>query len=344
VSNADTKADVARGDHEDAPPLSGSRQIGHFIKWKGAKRHTALLHEAGYLLLGLASLATVTGLYFWLDVPLVAAAFTYLIVLVLLSLVSNFSSLIVLSFIGVCCLSYFFAPPIYSFRVDYSHDLITISAFVMTSFVVNFLVTRVRVEQRERKRAEQALRESEYELRQIIETVPSLLWSAGPAGEPTYANQRILEYTGVRLEDFKNRSWQRFLHPDDLPETEKAFSHAIQAGTSYEAVHRLRRAVDGEYRWHHTRGEPLRDRLGRIVQWYGLSVDIDEGKNAEDRLRRSEAYLAEAQRLSHTGSAAYNETEILYWSDEASRTWGFDPLLGIPSPAKRFGNGSIQTT
>ena len=75
--------------------------------WKRAKRSTALLHEAGYFLLGLVSLVTVTGLYFWLDVPLVAAAFTYLVVLVLLSLVSNLSSLIVLSFIGVCCLSYF---------------------------------------------------------------------------------------------------------------------------------------------------------------------------------------------------------------------------------------------
>jgi len=93
VSNADAKADVARGDHEDVPPLSSSSQIGHFIKWKRAKRHTALLHEAGYLLLGLISLATVTGLYFWLAVPLVAAAFTYLVVLVLLSLVSNLSSL-----------------------------------------------------------------------------------------------------------------------------------------------------------------------------------------------------------------------------------------------------------
>ena len=197
MSNADTKADLARGDREDVPPLSSSSQIGHSIKWKRAKRPTALLREAGYLLLGLVSLATVTGLYFWLDAPLVAAAFTYLVVLVLLSLVSNFSSLIVLSFIGVGCLNYFFAPPIYSFRVDYPQDLITISAFVITSFVVNFLVTRVRAEQRdhmrtcetlrdanqrlevtnkalrietvERKRAEQALRESEYKLRQIIE-------------------------------------------------------------------------------------------------------------------------------------------------------------------------------
>ncbi|MFY9952160.1 MAG: hypothetical protein WAK54_02820, partial [Bradyrhizobium sp.] len=88
---------MARGDHEDVPPLSSSSQTGHFIKWKRAKRPTALLREAGYFLLGLVSLATVTGLYFWLDVPLVAAAFTYLVVLVLLSLVSNLSFLIVLS-------------------------------------------------------------------------------------------------------------------------------------------------------------------------------------------------------------------------------------------------------
>jgi len=132
--------------------------------WKRAKRHTALLHEAGYLLLGLVSLATATGLYFLLDVPLVAAAFTYLVVLVLLSLVSNLSSLIVLSFIGVSCLSYFFAPPIYSFRVDYPQDLITISAFVITSFVVNLLVTRVRAEQRDHMRTCETLRDANQRL------------------------------------------------------------------------------------------------------------------------------------------------------------------------------------
>src|ERR1700755_442202 len=122
--------------------------------WERAKRPTALLREVGYLLLGLVSLATVTGLYFWLDVPLVAVAFTYLMVLVLLSLVSNLWSLIVLSFIGGCCLNYFFTPPIFSFRVDYAQDLITISAFVISSFVANFLVTRVRGEQRDHRRSE----------------------------------------------------------------------------------------------------------------------------------------------------------------------------------------------
>jgi PAS domain S-box-containing protein len=178
--------------------------------------------------------------------------------------------------------------------------------------------------------AEQALRESEYKLRQIIDTVPSLLWSAGPDGEPTHVSQRLLDYSGMRLEDFQ-RGWEAFVHPADFSKTAKAFYHAIQTGTSYRAVHRLRRAADGEYRWHHARSEPLRDREGRIVQWYGLSVDIDESKKAEDRLRRSEAYLAEAQRLTHTGTAVYNETEIPYWSEEAARIFGFDPLHGIPS-------------
>ena len=177
MSNADTKARVAQGDLEGVTPLWSSSQTDHFIKWKRAKRHTALLHEAGYLLVGLVLLATVTGLYFWLDVPLVAAAFTYLVVLVLLSLVSNLSSLIVLSFIGVGCLSYFFAPPIYSFRVDYSQDLITISAFMITSFVVNFLVRRIRIEQRELMRAQEALRESERSARSAIDGMPVTLRS-----------------------------------------------------------------------------------------------------------------------------------------------------------------------
>ena len=179
-------------------------------------------------------------------------------------------------------------------------------------------------------RAEAALQESEYKLRQIVEAVPGLVWSTGPDGEANYVNQRLLDYTGTRHEDFKNRKWGRFLHPEDVPEFVKGVDHAIQTGTSFESVHRLRR-WNGEYRWHHGRIEPLRDPEGRIIQWYGLSVDIDEGKKAEDRLRRSEAHLAEAQRLSRTGSSVYSETAILYWSEEAFRIWGFDPVQGLPS-------------
>ena len=156
----------------------------------------------------------------------------------------------------------------------------------------------------ERKCAEEALRESEYKLSQIIDTVPTFLWSADPAGEPTHINQHMSDYSGMRFEDFKHGGWEAFVHPSDFPETAKAFYHAIQTGTSYQDVMRLRRA-DGEFRWYHVRSEPLRDRQGCIIQWYGLSVDIDEAKKAEDRLRRSESYLAEAQlQLAHANRVA----------------------------------------
>ena len=179
----------------------------------------------------------------------------------------------------------------------------------------------------ELKCTEQALRESEYKLRQITETVPGLVWSNGADGEPTHINQRMLDYSGMRFEDFKLRGWEAFVHPTDFPETAEAFYHAIQTGTSYEGVMRLRRA-DGEFRWHHARCEPLRDRQGRIIQWYGLSVDIDERKKAEDRLRRSEAYLAEAQRQSHTGSFGWTPSVgELHWSDETFRILEYDPSI-----------------
>ena len=129
----------------------------------------------------------------------------------------------------------------------------------------------------DRRKAEDALRESEYNLRQIIDTVPGLIWSTGPDGEPTHVSQRLLDYSGMRFEDFKQVGWKAFVHPDDFPQTSKAYDQAIQSGTSYHGVLRLRRA-DGEFRWHHARCEPLRDRQGRIIQWYGLSVDIDEAQ------------------------------------------------------------------
>jgi PAS domain S-box-containing protein len=123
-----------------------------------------------------------------------------------------------------------------------------------------------------------------------------MLWSTSPTGEPTHNSQRLLEYVGASHEEFVNRGWLSFLHPDDREESAKAFFRAIETGESYNVIHRVRRA-DGEYRWHQTRGEPLRDPDGKIIQWYGLSIDIDEQKRAEDHLRDTRIKLSGASRI-----------------------------------------------
>jgi C4-dicarboxylate-specific signal transduction histidine kinase len=105
------------------------------------------------------------------------------------------------------------------------------------------------------------------------------------------------------FEDFKHRGWEAFVHPADFPGTAKAFYHAIQTGTSYQGVMRLRRA-DGEFRWHHARCEPLRDRQGRIIQWYGLSVDIEDRTRALAQLEQMQSDFAHINRVSMMGELA----------------------------------------
>src|SRR6202030_3754803 len=94
------------------------------------------------------------------------------------------------------------------------------------------------------------------------------------------------------------------------------FTRAIQTGEPYESEHRLRRA-DGEYRWFHTRGLALRDKEGRIVRWYLLPINVDDRKRAEEALQKSEGYLAEAQKLTQTGSwaAQVSLKENVHWSN-----------------------------
>jgi PAS domain S-box-containing protein len=146
------------------------------------------------------------------------------------------------------------------------------------------------------KEAESALQGREHQLLHIIDTVPSMLWATSPTGEPTHVSRRLREYSGSGLEEFLNLGWEKFVHPDDFEDTARAFFKSMQTGEPYSIVHRLRRA-DGEYRWHHAMGEPLREPDGKIIQWYGLTVDIDERKKAEDRLRETRAKLNKASRI-----------------------------------------------
>ena len=189
----------------------------------------------------------------------------------------------------------------------------------------------------ERKRAEEALRNSEYKLRQIVEAVPVVVWSAAPTGRLTHVNRRLLDYSGMRFDEFMRRGWEEtYMHPADMNDASERYRRSIESGTSYEVVLRLRRA-DGEFRWHRTFCEPLRDQEGRIIQWYGLSIDIDEAKKAEDQLRRSEAFLAEGQRLSLTGTLSWRiDADEIRWSEELYRIFEFE--LGTPITLERIGS------
>jgi PAS domain S-box-containing protein len=146
------------------------------------------------------------------------------------------------------------------------------------------------------KETESALRAREHELVNIIETIPSMLWSLWPNGEPSHLSKRFLEYFGVPFEEFANWGWVRIIHPDDREETEKVFARALETGELFNVINRWRRA-DGEYRWHHTMGEALRGPDGKIIQWYGLSVDIDDRKRAEDHLRDTRIELGRASKI-----------------------------------------------
>ena len=185
----------------------------------------------------------------------------------------------------------------------------------------------------ERKRAEEALRESEEHYRALIEVSPQMVWMAQADGSNIYFNQRWYEYTGLTQAESEGLGWARIVHPEHRDRTVDLWLQAAASGTEWTGETPLRRAADGQYRWHFSRGLPIRDADGRIVRWVGVAIDIHDRRETEEALRRSEAYLADAQKLSHTGSWVMNlgTRRVIYWSEELFRMFGFDREEGIPS-------------
>jgi PAS domain S-box-containing protein len=175
----------------------------------------------------------------------------------------------------------------------------------------------------ERKRAEQKAVEAERELQRTIDHIPVLVATYRANGSRLYINKRVREYTDrTAAED-----WQRTMHPDDIDFAENKWRACVATGEQFELEFRVRMA-DGTYRWHQNRRVPLRDEAGKIMRWYGIGYDIEDRKRAEQELRRSEAFLAKAQRLSSTGSFSfYSATGEFAWSEELYRIFEFE--LGV---------------
>src|SRR2546428_3037383 len=194
----------------------------------------------------------------------------------------------------------------------------------------------LRKEVAERRRAEEALAASEESLRLIVDSIPGLVALLTSAGEVELVNPQLVEYTGRTLEELKLWGTSDTVHPEDLPRVVRVFTGSITSGDPYDFETRIRR-FDGVYRWFQVRGLPVRDGNGRILRWCALHTDIDERKRAEDALKRSEAFLAEGQRLSRIGSFSWRvETDEIEFSEQLYRIFELDP--DVPVTLEQIGS------
>src|SRR6202795_3643255 len=138
--------------------------------------------------------------------------------------------------------------------------------------------------------AKEALRASEESFRRIVDSVPAFTWYASPDGRIEYLNQRILDFTAERQENLVGFGWANVLHPEDVERTKNAWLHSVETGEPCEVDQRVRR-FDNIYRWFRTNAQPLRDRSGRVIRWYGVATDIEDWERAEEGLREREHTL-----------------------------------------------------
>lgn len=238
---------------------------------------------------GIIALALVSFVCFQLKAGNATVAFIYLAVIVLLSLMGSYFVSAVLILLAVAALNYFFTPPIFSFNIDLPEDIALLIVFSFVSFIVTGLVRRAGLAKRE--------------LRLAVDTVPALVWSAWPDGSVDFINQRWKEI-GLSLADLEGSEWIKVLHPDERLSVADRWRTAIEKGTPYENVEFIR-TTNGEYRRFLSRGQPLRNELGKIVKWYGADIDIEDQKRAEDALRESEQRFRD---FSESASDWYWET------------------------------------
>jgi PAS domain S-box-containing protein len=139
----------------------------------------------------------------------------------------------------------------------------------------------------EQRRVAAALRESERLHRTLGDMAPGFVWTVGPDGRVEYVNRTWEEFTGSSRGQLNRGGWQRYNHPDEVPEIERRWRAAMEAGAPFEMELRYRRR-DGIYRWMLSRVVPVRDEAGRVSRWVGSAVDIEDMKQSEERLRQAE--------------------------------------------------------
>jgi PAS domain S-box-containing protein len=173
----------------------------------------------------------------------------------------------------------------------------------------------------------------ENEFGRLVDALPGLVWTALPGGNIDFLNKRWCEYTGLDADAGYSQRWQTAIHPEDPPRLLEGWQSILASGEPGELEARLQR-FDGEYRWFLFRICRLADTSGQFGKWCGIATDIDERKpavdmhdrkRAEEELRRSEAFLAEGQRLNLTGSFSWRlDTDEITFSEQLYSIFEFD--------------------
>ena len=164
--------------------------------------------------------------------------------------------------------------------------------------IVQWYIASIDIE--DEMRAQEALRERERMLHQLVETLPAMIDCAMPDGEPIYRSQQMSEYLGYGFDELDASGKSRLhgtletsVHPDDLEVVQADYAHSLLTGEPYARRHRLKRA-DGEYHWVETRAAPMRDAGGAIRQWNVICLDIDSEVRAQRELKLAQERLARA--------------------------------------------------
>ncbi|HEY1983805.1 MAG TPA: ATP-binding protein [Terracidiphilus sp.] len=145
------------------------------------------------------------------------------------------------------------------------------------------------------------LRQSERELLDVIETIPTFAWTALPDGSVDFVNRQWREYTGFSREKTSGSGWQEAVHALDLERHMEKWHASLATGTLLETEARFRRAADAQYRWFLVRAVPLLDKDGQIVKWFGTLTDIEDRKRAEHEREQLRTDLAHVNRVSTMG-------------------------------------------
>jgi formate hydrogenlyase transcriptional activator len=128
------------------------------------------------------------------------------------------------------------------------------------------------------------------DIRLLVDRIPAFTWSTHPDGSVEFVNQRWREYAGLSAEESQGWGWQTAIHPEDLPSLMEKQRELLRSGESGDIEARMRRH-DGVFRWFLIRFEPFRDDIGKIAMWYGVSTDIEDLKQTEEKLREDEREL-----------------------------------------------------